>query len=113
MRRLSLAMLVTGHAMACGDPGAPARPGDEGVGAPWPPSPPVVTIAPSSPITRIAPPFDVVSTSGALDQWPRIVPGVEAHAITSYDRGGGNDDGFGRAYSELYENEGEHVIFDA
>src|SRR3954452_22219315 len=64
-------------------------------------------------LARIAPPVDVVSTQGAIAAWPRIVPGVDAHAITSFDRAGGNDDGFNGTYSSLYEEGGEHVIFDA
>lgn len=66
------------------------------------------------PLSRIAPPVDVVGTDSAIAQWPRIVPGVEARAVTSYDRTGGNEDGFSGAYSVLYDDpDGEHVIFDA
>lgn len=65
------------------------------------------------PLAPIALPVDVVSTDGALAAWPRIVPGVEARAFTSYGRTGGNDDGFAGTWSELYEERGEHVIFDA
>jgi hypothetical protein len=74
---------------------------------------PVAPVDPPKTVPRIAPPVDVMSLSGALDQWPRIVPGVEARAVTSYDRTGGNDDGFGGTYSELYADGDEHVIFDA
>lgn len=61
-----------------------------------------------------APPWDIRSTAATIDAWPRIVPGIRARAITSFDRGGGNDDGFGGTYSELYADPktGEHVIFD-
>ncbi len=38
---------------------------------------------------------------------------VQAHYVSSYDRSGGNDDGFDGTYSALYVDErGEHVIFD-
>lgn len=41
-------------------------------------------------------------------------PHTEAHYLSSYDRTGGNDDGFRGTYSSLYEDSnGEHVIFDS
>jgi hypothetical protein len=43
-----------------------------------------------------------------------IVPGVESRYFSSFDRRGGNADGFRGRYSALYRLEsGEHVIFDA
>src|SRR5437868_6670338 len=65
-------------------------------------------------IPRIAPPFDVVKTSGAIAEWPRIIPGVATRTISSFDRAGGNDDGFGGTWSRLYEDPDtkESVIFD-
>jgi len=64
-------------------------------------------------LVAIAPPYDVASTAAAIDAWPRIIPGVQSRAITSFDRGGGNDDGFGGTWSELYvDARGEHVIVD-
>jgi hypothetical protein len=69
--------------------------------------------APGPPLSRIAPVFDAASTATTLDAWPLIVPGVHARSITSFDRGGGNDDGFAGTYSELcVDQRGEHVIFD-
>jgi hypothetical protein len=66
-------------------------------------------------ITRVEPPFDVVSTSGAIEQWPRLVPGIATRSISSFDRAGGNDDGFAGTWSQLYEDPDtkEAVIFDA
>jgi hypothetical protein len=52
--------------------------------------------------------------SPLLAQWPLVSVGVESRQVSSFDRAGGNDDGFGGTYSELYaEPNGEHVIFDA
>jgi hypothetical protein len=49
-----------------------------------------------------------------LDDWPLLTPGRETRSFSSYDRTGGNSDGFDGTYSELYVNAaGEHVIFDA
>jgi hypothetical protein len=48
-----------------------------------------------------------------LSRYPILDPGVQAHYVSSYDRAGGNDDGFDGTYSALYVDEkGEHVIFD-
>jgi hypothetical protein len=53
------------------------------------------------------------ATSFQLRHWPAVQPGVTTHTISSYDRSGGNDDGFTGAFSELYvDRRGEHVIFD-
>lgn len=82
------------------------------------PSPPVASPVapplPAVPLAPTAPPWDVASTAATVDAWPRIVPGIHTKAVTSFDRGGGNDDGFGTTYSELYVDPttGEHVIFD-
>jgi len=99
--------------VACGDPGDVAQPGITLPHGPPGAGDAVVVTPPEPSIARVKPPVDVVTTHGALAEWPRIVPGVEAHAFTSYDRNGGNDDGFGGTYSELYEANGEHVVFDA
>ena len=49
-----------------------------------------------------------------VERWPILEPGVESRYFSSFDRTGGNDDGFNGTYSELYTGErGEHVIFDA
>ncbi len=49
-----------------------------------------------------------------LSLLPNIYPNVQSHYLSSYDRTGGNDDGFRGTYSQLYVDEkGEHVIFDA
>jgi hypothetical protein len=48
-----------------------------------------------------------------LSRYPILEPGVQAHYLSSYDRSGGNDDGFDGTYSALYvDANGEHVIFD-
>jgi hypothetical protein len=48
-----------------------------------------------------------------LSRYPILEPGVQAHYLSSYDRTGGNDDGFDGTYSALYvDANGEHVIFD-
>jgi hypothetical protein len=45
--------------------------------------------------------------------YPRLRSDVQAHYVSSYDRTGGNDDGFDGTYSAIYVDEsGEHVIFD-
>ena len=48
-----------------------------------------------------------------LSLLPYIYPNVESYYLSSYDRTGGNDDGFRGTYSQLYiDDRGEHVIFD-
>jgi hypothetical protein len=48
-----------------------------------------------------------------LSRYPIFDPGVQAHYLSSYDRSGGNDDGFDGTYSALYvDANGEQVIFD-
>ncbi len=48
-----------------------------------------------------------------LSALPYIYDNVQSHYLSSYDRTGGNDDGFHGTYSQLYiEDNGEHVIFD-
>ena len=55
-----------------------------------------------------------ISASPLLDNWPLITPGVQSRTVSSYDRMGGNDDGFAGTYSTLYLlPSGEHVILDA
>jgi hypothetical protein len=100
---------------ACGDPGDPATPRSTVSGDPSAsPAQDAGDDDGARPLATIEPPVDVVSTDGAIASWPRIVPGVEARAFTSYDRTGGNDDGFAGTWSELYEDgRGEHTIFDA
>lgn len=50
---------------------------------------------------------------GRLDQLPLLWSNVESYYLSSYDRTGGNDDGFRGTYSRLYvDDRGEHVIFD-
>lgn len=49
-----------------------------------------------------------------LELWPVAEPGVEARYFSSFDRTGGNDDGFSGKHSALYtDHRGEQVIFDA
>jgi len=77
---------------------------------------------------RIFVPFLCLSMSGSLvhagavgpafyenlSELPQIYSGVESYYLSSYDRTGGNDDGFRGTYSQLYVDQaGEHVIFDA
>jgi hypothetical protein len=47
------------------------------------------------------------------EDWPQLLEGYESRSFSSYDRTGGNSDGFVRAHSVLYDRDGEHVIFDA
>jgi len=48
-----------------------------------------------------------------LSLLPYVYSGVESYYVSSYDRTGGNDDGFRGTYSQLYvDDNGEHVIFD-
>jgi hypothetical protein len=48
-----------------------------------------------------------------LTSLPYIYPNIESYYLSSYDRSGGNDDGFTGKYSQLYiDSKGEHVIFE-
>jgi len=48
-----------------------------------------------------------------LSKLPYLYPNVESYYISSYDRNGGNDDGFRGTYSQLYIDENnERVIFE-
>ena len=48
-----------------------------------------------------------------LSLLPYIDSDIESFYLSSYDRTGGNDDGFRGTYSQLYtDDKGEHVIFD-
>jgi hypothetical protein len=52
--------------------------------------------------------------SPVLAEWPVVRVGVESREVSSFDRAGGNDDGFAGTYSALYiDGNGEQVIFDA
>jgi hypothetical protein len=63
---------------------------------------------------QTAAPMPGFETLERLDQLPRLTTDTEAHYLSSFDRTGGNDDGFRGTYSALYVDErGEHVIFDA
>ncbi len=107
MKRLALALAVASCAEV-GDTGDPASVrAPSAANAPGPP-PAFVTIP------RVTPPYDVASTAAALDAWPLVFPGVHARAVTSFDRTGGNDDGFGGTYSQVEptDADGEHAIFD-
>jgi len=74
-------------------------------------------IAPAEAGAEAAPEADgglpKATLSALLDDWPRVHVGVESRAVSSFDRTGGNDDGFNGTFSELYTSGGEHVIFDA
>lgn len=49
-----------------------------------------------------------------LASLPYLFSNVESHYVSSFDRKGGNDDGFRGTYSALYvDDNDEHVIFDA
>jgi hypothetical protein len=54
-----------------------------------------------------------VAEGNPIASWPLIHPGVEARQFSSFDRAGGNEDGFRRVYSALYVEGEEQVIFDA
>jgi len=48
-----------------------------------------------------------------LSLLPQIYHNVDSFYLSSYDRTGGNDDGFRGTYSQLYvDDKGEHVIFE-
>ncbi|MCU0962425.1 MAG: DUF2961 domain-containing protein, partial [Pirellulaceae bacterium] len=48
-----------------------------------------------------------------LSALPFVYDNVQSYYVSSYDRTGGNDDGFRGTYSQLYvQDNGEHVIFD-
>jgi hypothetical protein len=95
-----------------GDPADPSSP-QGGSGGPGAPSPAPQNLPHAEGLTPIAPRFDVTSTAASIDAWPLVVPGMAARAMTSFDRSGGNDDGFAGTYSELYvDGNGDHVIFD-
>ncbi len=50
----------------------------------------------------------------AFDEYPFLRPDVDPHYLSSFDRTGGNNDGFSGDYSALYvDANGEHVIFDS
>ncbi|HVU51589.1 MAG TPA: DUF2961 domain-containing protein [Polyangia bacterium] len=56
----------------------------------------------------------LATLSPILADWPRVRVGVESREFSSFDRTGGNDDGFAGTYSALYvDAKGEQVIFDA
>lgn len=49
----------------------------------------------------------------SLSNLPQVYSNVESYYLSSYDRTGGNDDGFRGTYSQIYiDDAGEHVIFD-
>jgi len=49
-----------------------------------------------------------------LSSLATIYPNVQSYYLSSYDRSGGNDDGFRGTYSQLYiYDNGERVLFDA
>ncbi|HXV60027.1 MAG TPA: glycoside hydrolase family 172 protein [Vicinamibacteria bacterium] len=55
----------------------------------------------------------VIPAAQDLTRYPNLQPDVQAHYLSSFDRTGGNDDGFEGTYSALYTDEdGELVIFD-
>ena len=42
-----------------------------------------------------------------LADWPLVRVGVESRSVSSFDRMGGNDDGFAGTFSELYASANE------
>jgi len=49
-----------------------------------------------------------------LSSLATIYPNVQSYYLSSYDRSGGNDDGFRGTYSQLYvDDDGQRVLFDA
>jgi hypothetical protein len=75
------------------------------------PAPP----APAAPERPAPPPASRAPADVAFGpDWPRITPGVESRYFSSFDRRGGNADGFAGRYATLYRlASGEHVIVDA
>lgn len=56
----------------------------------------------------------VLRLANIEEQWPLLLSGHESRSFSSYDRTGGNSDGFVGTHSSLYRMEsGEYVIFDA
>jgi hypothetical protein len=54
-----------------------------------------------------------LETIERFENYPLLMSDTQAHYLSSYDRSGGNDDGFNGTYSALYvDDNGEHVIFD-
>jgi hypothetical protein len=48
-----------------------------------------------------------------FDLLPLLLQGTQVRQVSSYDRSGGNDDGFAGTYSCLYVDENdEYVLFD-
>ena len=48
-----------------------------------------------------------------FDQLPCLLEGTQVRQVSSYDRSGGNDDGFNGTHSSLYvDTSGEYVLFD-
>src|SRR5262245_50933025 len=100
-RRLRLAAVVLSIAVssgACGGSTVDAPPADDAgtsSGGVPPPRLPIV----GTPLRPTTPPWDIGSTAATLGAWPLLAPGIHTRALTSFDRGGGNDDGFGGTYS--------------
>jgi Protein of unknown function (DUF2961) len=74
----------------------------------------VVTITPDAVLANTDGLAGPGAGRGLLDEWPIITPGAESRLFSSFDRTGGNNDGFLGTYSTLYLlPSGEHVIMDA
>jgi hypothetical protein len=111
-------------AARCSTPPDAAQPGDRLDGGAAPDAAPGADAAGSGvtakPEGGAAPsccdPF-VLRLSRLEEQWPLILSGHESRSFSSYDRTGGNSDGFVGTHSFLYQDEreesGEYVVFDA
>jgi hypothetical protein len=60
-------------------------------------------------LAQVSAPLTGVESLHRLDLLPVLRSGVKTHAVTSYDRTGGNDDGFSGKYS-FVRKEGEHLV---
>jgi len=105
------ALVLVAAFVACGG----ASVANDPTPAPVSPSPPLPELPPSTArrLLPVAPAFDVTSLASAIEAWPMVVPGVFSRGVTSYDRSGGNEDGFGGTFATAYVDErGDSVIFD-
>lgn len=69
----------------------------------------VITAAAQEPATPVG-----LAAIAAFDRYPIVEDDAQMLYLSSYDRSGGNDDGFKGTYSALsVDARGEHVIFDA
>ena len=70
---------------------------------------------PIEPQSRVSSSFGIERLSDVYEHWPMIVPGIQSRYFSSFDREGGNRDGFVGTDSTLYvdDKRNESVIFEA